>query len=411
LLLGLLHDPDFEFVRQVCETIRRHVKDLPAKEAATLHGQVVEFMSADDVQGRERVLTSCLLLLGFIGRPEARKLLMGHAAPNHSPYVRRHALLALKNLLPTGAAATAMFKELSAYLDDEDGNLVRIVAEILGKIAPSTLSVTQRRGMLANKHYEVRALAVHLLAGCDTVAANRELLELLNHPDPGVQEPAARALAGHKKAAAPCLEVLLSETEAEPAWRLAKILKPHAEALTKAQVTSCASQATAALLEGHALAEPLLYVLRHADPTSAQSVLQEAGLKHRKAGRWPQAVDCLRRLVNTEAFTDDVRYELSLCDLKVSPKVLTPGARADDHALRGFSGLLRNKAFKLAARLKKEKTLDASDLYFVGFSFLESVPEHGEFGREIIEHVAKTWPKTEEGKNARKLLKSLPARQ
>ena len=112
-------------------------------------------------------------------------------------------------------------------------------------------------------------------------------------------------------------------------------------------------------------------------------------------------MECLRRLVGTETCDDEVRYELSVCNLKVSPKDLTPHVRAEDHALRGIQGLLRNKAFKLLDRVKKDKTLDAADLYYLGFHFAEATTEDREFGRELLAHVAKRWPKSEQGKAAK----------
>ena len=117
-------------------------------------------------------------------------------------------------------------------------------------------------------------------------------------------------------------------------------------------------------------------------------------------------MDCLRQLINTESFDNETRYELSICNLKLSPKDVSPHLRAEDHALRGIQGLLVNKTFPILERLKKEAILDAADLCYAGFHFAE-LPgaENAEFGRALLEQVAKRWPASKEAKAAKNKLK------
>ena len=115
-------------------------------------------------------------------------------------------------------------------------------------------------------------------------------------------------------------------------------------------------------------------------------------------------MDCLRRLLHTETFNDDVSYALSVCDLKVSHKELAPQYRAEDHALRGFNSLFRHNSTDLLNRLKTDKALDASDLYYVGFHFTEGSGDERLFGEEILKHIVKSRPKSAEAKAARQRL-------
>jgi hypothetical protein len=121
------------------------------------------------------------------------------------------------------------------------------------------------------------------------------------------------------------------------------------------------------------------------------------------------AVDCLRRLINSERFDEEIRYALCVCNLKASPKDMTLHVRSEDHALRGFQALLRVPAFKLADRLKKDKTLDAADVFYVGFHFAESTGDEKALGVALLEHLAKTSPKSAEGKAAKNKLKLVQA--
>jgi hypothetical protein len=239
----------------------------------------------------------------------------------------------------------------------------------------------------------------------DSARHNRELLRLLRHEDTDVREIAAGALAAHKGARRLLLDAFARETDADAAWRLAKILKPHSEAVdpkTLKRFTALAARDLQAASPRH---EALLYFLRNVDPKAADAVALAAGLEHKRAKRWAPAVECLRRLINTESFDDEARYALSVCNLKLSPKDLASQARAEDHALRGFQALLRNTAFKLVDRLKKDKTLDAADLCYVGFHWCEAIGDDRQAGTQLLEHVARRWPRSPSGRAARNKLK------
>jgi hypothetical protein len=246
---------------------------------------------------------------------------------------------------------------------------------------------------------------VRRLAADDTAAANARLLGLLKHADTDVREVAARSLSGHKGAAKLLLDALEKEVDTEAAWHLAKILKPHSEAVDGKRFKRLSTLAVAELRAGNPRHEALLYALRNVNPAGADELLLTTGLEQKKARNWAGAVACLRRLVNTERFDDETRYALSVCNLKTSAKDITPHVRAEDHALRGLQALLRVPAFKLADRLKKDKTLDSADLFYVGFHFAELTGEEKAFGVALLEHLAKTSPKSADGKAAKNKLK------
>jgi hypothetical protein len=113
----------------------------------------------------------------------------------------------------------------------------------------------------------------------------------------------------------------------------------------------------------------------------------------------------LRRIAGTEGFDEPLRYALSVANLKGSPKDLNPQLRAEDHALRGFQALLRARVFPLFAELKKDKRLELAELFYVGFHFAEAPGEERDFGRQMLEHIAKTSARTEWGKAAKNKLK------
>jgi HEAT repeat protein len=412
LILDVLFDADFELVKEACQAVRRHITDAAPRDRSALHRQVTRFMTTSRVKKNDRALTSCLLLIGYIGAPDARKVLLKYSTPRNLGYIRRNALIGLKGLQYTGAAVNQIASQMLKYLGEPDyPNVVQNALDIIEKLALGKSYDAQWRKLLKSKHSSVRAFAARKLATSDTAAGNRLMMSLLSHDDPQVSEIAAGALARHKGATKLLLAALARERKPEPAWRLAKILKPHSESVDKKTAKKFAALAARALEAGQQRYETLLYFLRNIDPKLADGVYREVGLKYKKARKWAKAVDCLKQVARSEAFDGELRYELSVCNVKQSEKDLAPHLRAEDYALRGFQALLPNKGFKLFERLKKEKAFDAADLYYVGFHFSEGTGEEMKFGRKILEHIAKRWPRTKEGKAAKNKLRLAPKSQ
>ena len=406
VILHLLDDPDLEVAKQCCDAVRRHIADVRVKDRGPFHKQVLAAIEPGPAQTHERVAASCLLLLGYLGRPECVPVLLRHATPERVLYLRRHALLGLKHVALAGAAAVSVSRELQRYLGDGDDGFVRLVLETLDHVPESGAAAVPWTKLLASANPTVRAHAARKTAAADNPAANRRLVALLAHEDTVVREIAAGALSAHPGATPLLLEALRAEADPEAAWRLAKILKPHGAAVDPKARKRFIEMAADDLQAGRPRHQALLYFLRNMDPNAADEVLRDAGLAHQQAKRWAPAVECLRRLINTEFFDDEIRYALSVSNLKLSPKDLASEARAEDHAVRGFQGLVHNPGFGLLARLTKDKSLDAAELYYLGFHFSEAIGEDSAFGRELLAHVAKKWPRTDAGRAARNKLKS-----
>lgn len=404
-LLELLLDPSLDVVKAVCESVRRHAADAAPKYRAMFYKQAVQFLDSPRVKAHERAQTSVLLLLGSIGQPDARSILLQYAEPAMSLYLRRHALIGLKGLTLAGASAQAVARGVLAYLDDSDEGIARHALDVLDRLHWPGMTPAQWSRLLVSRQAPVRAAAVRRLAETESPTADRELIRLLAHEDTEVREIAGSALASRKSALKPLLEMLAKEKDTESAWRLVRILKAHSEAVDARTVRRFADMAVKELQEGSTRQEALLFFLRNINPGTADGVLQEAGLAHAKAKRWHEAVEYLRRLIHTEKFDDETRFALSVANLKLSPRDISLQRRMEDHALRGFQALLHGRTFKLLDHLKKEKALDAADLFYVGFHFAETTGDDRLFGEETLRHVAKTWPRSEEGRAAKSKLK------
>lgn len=405
-LLDLLFDPDFELVKETCEAVRRHVGDVTPRERALMHNLVVRFMNSSRVKSQERVLTSSLLLLGYVGNLNARTILFKFSAPKMSLYLRRHALIGLKHLKFPANSTTSVVHHVAPFLTDQDDGVVRHTLDILSRLPPSPSMTAFWRKHISGRNAVISSFAARQLAASDNPTNNRELLDLLRHENPDLREIAAAALSIHKGAVPLLLDTVMRESESEVVWRLAKILKSHGVALDRKRLKRLKTLVDKELRAGTPRREPLLYFLRNSDPKAADAIIRTASEEHMRAKRWDKAAECLRRLISTEDFDDETRYKLSICNLKLSAKDLAYNLRTEDQALRGFQVLLHGKTFPLFDRLKSEKALDAVDLHYVGFHFSQATNDDKAFGDQVLQFAESKQPKAKAGKKGGKAVKA-----
>ena len=89
-------------------------------------------------------------------------------------------------------------------------------------------------------------------------------------------------------------------------------------------------------------------------------------------------------LSRTEGATHDDRYRYASLVLRSSPLDTLPAARGRDESLTLVEDLTR-RGFDVGLALKKDKALELSHLFYVGFHFVE---EDHPLGKELLEHVA-----------------------
>ncbi len=70
-----------------------------------------------------------------------------------------------------------------------------------------------------------------------------------------------------------------------------------------------------------------------------------------------------------------------------------------------LADLHRNSAYPLFEALKKDRALEADDLFNLGFSLVERHGDERGLGKNLLEHVAAKFPRTKIGKNAKNKLK------
>jgi len=411
LLLEFLLDPDFEIVREVCNTIRGRLDGMSAAQRSRLLVRVQKMLTSKAVKGKTRPTVSALILLGHLRDPKARKPLLDHAKPAHPGSVRRYALLGLARIEPAKRLTARDATTLVGYLQEEDfADVVSPTLEALRGIELPETTVRAVAKLAAAENRDLQRFALRALGGFRSAGAMKVLLAALDGDDDELREAAARSLS-HQPSAGPALTTLFVKTDnSVRAWTIAKVLKPHAPELKKVSLDAVMRRLKAAL-KGLAaesgneeLVSACFYVLRHTGRPKLASALV-ADCKKLASGRSadPAAARMLfAQLARVEVLPLTDRYELAVVGLQLSPKQLQRDHRSADPCLRLVGRLIEEPKLNLARKLAAEgRRLDAETYHYLGFHFGEQLHAHREFGGKMLAHVIKKSPRSKWAAQAR----------
>jgi hypothetical protein len=177
---------------------------------------------------------------------------------------------------------------------------------------------------------------------------------------------------------------ILESPDADRAWMLRGVLRASATKTPAAVRKQLLETAMKRLASGEGHWEALLFAVRDADARAPAEALRGLAQKLRKTDP-AKSVSVLRVLCQGEGATEEDRYALAVGELARSSRDTRPAARASNEALRLF-GTLIDRGTDVAAMLRKDRSLDLEDLYFLGFHFAEEdLPLGEELLRLIVE--------------------------
>src|SRR5262249_17413694 len=81
-------------------------------------------------------------------------------------------------------------------------------------------------------------------------------------------------------------------------------------------------------------------------------------------------------------------------------------ARLADPAIQQLGTLVRRGTEDLAELVRKASWLDADDLFYVGFHFIEGKGSERDFGALVLEHMLKRFPRNSLSRFAKQKLKA-----
>ncbi|HET9481854.1 MAG TPA: HEAT repeat domain-containing protein [Candidatus Polarisedimenticolia bacterium] len=409
-LVSLLASGHPDAAREAAQALVSMTQSMTRSEQSALRTTADKLLRTPADKAPAGSLSAGLMLMRAIGRPASAQGLLRLLAQKYPEPVRRDALLAISGVLRGGAMPQRILSGILPILQDGPSPALRSAAlEVLGTVTLPSTGLEPLIKLLDSTDPAVRRFAARRLGdpGLAGARAIRRLVPLLGHSDPSLREAASESLGRMPDAAHVLVTELLDCEEIHRGWTIAHILRGSAGKLRRSAVRDVFRRAAEALTIDDRIWEPLLHVVRHHDPRLMYEWLMEEAARYKKARKYAQAEACLKPLTRGDHFDSEARYALALAGIRASRSRGGSAPAPVGTSLDLFRQLVRDPAFPLLDRLKKERThLEIEDLYYLGFNLAEGTADEKEVGAELLKIVAARAGATKLGKAARNKLRS-----
>jgi HEAT repeat protein len=401
-LLRGLTSSDAEAAKAAALAVRQHVKGADGRQKksyATATLKLLEQLNKKK-DAAPSAVAAALKLLGFLEDERAVPVLVEHAADESAePQVRMEAILALRFALKDASAKVVEALVKAAF--DKDRTLSQAALHTVGSLSLSGDAVKKLAPLVTHPDPDRACFAIEHVSRQKGPEATNVLVRALSSRDKRVVETAAKALGPREDATAALAKTLLETDSPDRAWAIRNVLRPNAKKLPPALRKQLTALALERVKERDRGFEAHLDVAREADPQGVAEGLRDLAAKAKKSKNAEKAQAVLNLLCKSDKATDDDRFALAVLDLHKSQRDTTPGARASDEALVRLGKLLEG-GFDVAQALKKDRTIELDELYYVGFHFTE---RRQPIGQELLTIVADRGGRTKIAKMAKNKLK------
>lgn len=344
-------------------------------------------------------------LFSYVGDEASASALLTLALAPVQPEVSAAALEAIRKVIKTRKPEQRLYKALLEIVERP-----KLAPQVLGAALETLkgfdvpIALEPRvRALLGSESVMARRWAIEALGELDAAPAAKALAKVVDTGDPADREAsleaARRTTHGRQE-----LARLLGRTHDEArARQIAVALKSLGESL---------EQATRQILEDSVVearpetAEIIVEVLKHVGGKSAgkvQDSLLDKAVRLKKKGQFQEAIAILESICHGREVDPEARFQLGVCELKASKKVISRGP-STDRSVATFNTLSRARDFPMMDRLKKEKLLEPEELYYLGFSLAEGSDAEQAIGGDILSFLAEEASDTKLGKMAKNKL-------
>jgi HEAT repeat protein len=405
--LDAVFDPDPEAVRLAVAGARKWIEPMGEKDRLALLGRLRKTLGKSKPANAPSAFPALMKLLGFLRRPEAAPDLLARVGGKLPVAIRKDALVSLEHLDLSGADPKAVVEALLPLLKEEDwSNVVAPALAILGKVGIPKALAAKVQALRESPHAAVRGFATRALGAAGTAQAAETLIDSLASADFRERELAASALRGNPTYVPRLAAEMEKARDANHAWAIAGVLKACRESIPKPVVKRLLARGVARLAkrdeEG---AKAFLEVARIAAPDLTRDALYHGGAAWLKKKRFDAAEGFLRYFERDDLATPDGVLALAVARLKRGPTAIDLAARGANPAIALFVRLLRRGEVPVAQRLLDwRRILAPADLLYLGFHFIEQPGAEHTLGVDLLQALAKAFPKSAEAKSAKQRL-------
>lgn len=403
-LLQMLVAGTDEFNKTICDLMTPALRELDAKEQEQLYAEVEAFAAKLDPKEQRPAAVSAMRLMGQLGRAEARRWLFKFVTPEQHHTLRAHALVALLRCLRDHDLRKEEYAKLFPLLEEaEYSEITRLTIDLLDahELPEDSRSLLSR--LLDSPHPDVQKFALRKMGDFSTPATVRTLIEQLGDPDYRKRDVAANSLRKIPEARAALLRELTACDDPSKAWSIAELLPSFEGKWRHDVLITLWKRLHAAIGAEDRIQTAFLQVLKLADPSYSYEQLAAEAARLAKAKKFKEAAAFLTPLKDFSEFKSEDKFRLALAQLKLHAHTLA--SNRHHPAVDLLADLHRNSAYPLFEALKKDRALEADDLFNLGFSLVERHGDERGLGKNLLEHVAAKFPRTKIGKNAKNKLK------
>jgi len=403
-LLPMLVGGTDEFNKTICDLMTSAIRGLDDKEQAQLYGEVEALAAKLDPKEQRPAVVSVMRLMGQLGRAEARRWLFKFVTPEHHHTLRSHALVALLRCLRDHELRKEEYARLFPLLEETDfSEVARLAIDLLDahELPDDSRHLLSR--LLESPHPDVQKFALRKMGDFSTPATVRTLIEQLGDPDYRKRDVAANSLRKIPEARAALLRELTACDDASKAWSIAELLPSFEGKWRQDVLIALWKRLHAAINAEDRIQTAFLQVLKLADANYSYQQLAGEAARLAKAKKFKEAAAFLAPLKEFSEFKSEDKFRLALAQLKLHAHTLATNRHHP--AVDLLADLHRNSAYPLFEALKKDRALEAEDLFNLGFSFVERHGDERSLGKDLLEYVATKFPRNKVGKNAKNKLK------
>ena len=399
---------DPEVNKTICDLITTTVKDLDEQELTLLFTEVESFAAELKSPEQRAAIIAAIRVLGILGRPQARKWLIGFIGPEQPHLIRFHALVALLHCLREQELHKGEFAKLIPLLEEKEfSDTMRLTLDLLdAHEMPAEYQSTLAR-LLESPHTAVQKFALRKMGEFDSPVVVKTLVQQLNDSDAARRNAAARSLQKIPAARNVLTKEFLACDNASKAWAIAEILPTYEGKWKRDMLEEIWQRLQDALEAEDRIYGAYLHFLKNIDAEYAYGQFAARAAQLRKSKKYREAVRFLTPLREFPTFAPDEKFALAIAQLKLHPHDVTAVTARHDPALDLLADLHRSSAFPVLDALKKEKALEPEDLFYLGFRFAEGGTDVRPLGEDILEFVADRHGRAKVGKSAKNKLKLL----
>jgi HEAT repeat protein len=244
------------------------------------------------------------------------------------------------------------------------------------------------RNLIGSELANVRRWALRALGALDTAPAAKALAGAVKDGDATDRAIALEASLVTPNGRAALAKVLTTMTDPEKARAVAAGLKTHSTDITPSTLHML--EETVVEVDSQ-IAQVIIELLKHCgrNVEKAQDSLLDKAMRLKAKGQWSDAAELFRRICQSGDATAEARYQLGICELKMSKRKIAPGG-TKDACIDTFDQLTRAREFNAMDRLSGESILEPDELYYLGFTLAEVKGTAQNLGGDILTFISES---------------------